>query len=193
MLSQFMVIRLPALSRILLTYISLADVLVPQLFRIIRASHIPTALRTSALSLLAQCASTNALALFPYANDLLSAMVDLLQVESATKPPKDRGSGDADKQQDPVTMDSKPTVSNSKLPPLRRAALYFLSLLFKSYGEQTFENGLHTSYMLSLALLDRTKHTVAYLAIADEDSVVRVMAKELVDTIEELYQIMLST
>ncbi|KAK7691882.1 hypothetical protein QCA50_005286 [Cerrena zonata] len=166
-----------------------ADVLVPPLFQITRTSHLPTALRTSALSLLAQCVGTSPLALLPYTVELLGAMIDLLQVESvASKQPGPKEAQNTE-EKDRVNMDSQPTVVNSKLPPLRRAALYLLTLLLKSQAEQILEGSLGASYALPLPLLDRAKHTVVYVAATDEDSVVRVMAKELVDTVQELRQI----
>ncbi|KAF7790091.1 hypothetical protein EIP86_001041 [Pleurotus ostreatoroseus] len=61
---------------------AIADMLVPRFFALVRSSHLPATLRTSALSLLALCVTTNALAILPYAIDLASAMVDLLQVET---------------------------------------------------------------------------------------------------------------
>jgi hypothetical protein len=71
-----------------------ADFLVPSLAKLVRSSHLPTTLRTSSLSLLAQMAETNALSLFPYAADLFGGMVDLLQLESVpatASPPKQPG------------------------------------------------------------------------------------------------------
>lgn len=47
----------------------------------VRQCDVPTALRTSALSLLATCVDTYALAMLPYVVDLSRAMVDLLQTE----------------------------------------------------------------------------------------------------------------
>lgn len=143
----------------------------------------PTALRTSSLSLLAQCASTNPLALIPYTNELLNSMTDLLQVESvASKPPGPKDTGDNKKEKERPTLDSQPTTADSKLPPLRRAALYLLTLFLKSYAEQALEDG---SKALLLPQLDRAKYTVAYVSSTDEDMVARVMATELLETIAE--------
>ena len=58
------------------------DILVPPIFSIVRGVHFPTTLRTSAVSLLATAVDTYILALNMYAADLLTAMVDLIQVES---------------------------------------------------------------------------------------------------------------
>ncbi|KAL5527881.1 hypothetical protein ACEPAG_6682 [Sanghuangporus baumii] len=69
------------------------DIIVPSLFAVVRAAHLPTTLRTSAVSLLATAADTNALALNAFSADLITAMVDLVQVESvrATAPPEKPG------------------------------------------------------------------------------------------------------
>jgi hypothetical protein len=63
-------------------YTSSVDLLIPPLFHLIRAREIPTALRTSAISLLADCVNTYSLAVLTYADDLANTMVDLIQVES---------------------------------------------------------------------------------------------------------------
>lgn len=54
----------------------------PSLFSVVRASHLPTTVRVSAVSLLGQCVETNATAMTAYVVDLVSAMVDLVQIES---------------------------------------------------------------------------------------------------------------
>lgn len=59
-----------------------ADTLIPPLFGLVRMPGIPTTLRTSALSLLADCVKTYPLAVLAYMEDLAAAMVDLVQVES---------------------------------------------------------------------------------------------------------------
>ena len=70
------------------------DILVPPIFSVVRGVRFPTALRTSAVSLLATAVDTYILALNMYAADLLTAMVDLIQVESvaAQSKAKDRKS-----------------------------------------------------------------------------------------------------
>ncbi|KIJ57123.1 hypothetical protein M422DRAFT_238692 [Sphaerobolus stellatus SS14] len=58
------------------------DVLIPPLLTIIRSSHLPTTLRSSALSILAQCAQTNVQALGQYASNLADTCVELVKLES---------------------------------------------------------------------------------------------------------------
>ena len=183
-----------------------------------RSSHLPTTLRTSSLSLLAQTVETNALALFPYATDLFGGMIDLLQLESvpATSPPKtttkpsepsqddqERGNGPGNtkeggwerdeqggvteppSQPPPPTMDTHPAVANSKFPPLRRAALHFLALLIRECTTRVYDTGF-AGMLIPDAYLVRARTTLGYVAVTDGDAVVRVMAREAREGLEQL-------
>ncbi|KAA1475539.1 hypothetical protein DENSPDRAFT_429786 [Dentipellis sp. KUC8613] len=168
-----------------------ADILVPPLFSLLRNSHLPTTLRTSALALLAQCADVSNFALLPYAADLAGAMLDLLQIESvrtsaapgppATSPAVDKPNVMGEATPDTIRpsspgMDADPTSTNAKLPPLRRAALHFLGILVRAYTRRAYdeiENGVHEFP------LRRAKVTLGYVAATDVDAVVRVMAREV--------------
>ncbi|KAI0368111.1 hypothetical protein BV20DRAFT_1045207 [Pilatotrama ljubarskyi] len=175
---------------------SYATLLVPPLFQVVRASHFPTVLRTSAISLLAQCVKTNALAILPYTVDFADAMIDLLQVESVPvtqrKPPSRSGSESDAKQsedapqQPPPTMDSQPTSANTKFPPLRRAALHFLSLLVRACTARVYETGRTHGLLLPPDLLKRAKTTLGYIGATDADDVVRVMARETLEGLDQL-------
>lgn len=136
------------------------------MLQIVRSSHVATTLRTSALSLLADCEGVYAPALLPYFVDLSSGMVDLLQVE--TEPPNSDAS---------VSMDSDPTSTNSKFPPLRRAALHFLTLLYRETISQIYDYSLGKS-LFTHTSINRAKVTLSYIAATDGDAVVRVMAGE---------------
>ncbi|TFY64009.1 hypothetical protein EVG20_g6094 [Dentipellis fragilis] len=177
-----------------------ADILVPPLFSLVRSSHLPTTLRTSALALLAQCADTSDLALLPYAADLAGAMLDLLQIESvrapaapgppATSPASDKPNAAGQVASDEVrpsspSMDAEPTSTNAKFPPLRRAALHFLGLLVRAYTRQAYDEAEHGAHEFPVR---RAKMTLGYVAATDVDAVVRVMAREVgeaVGTMEE--------
>lgn len=171
------------------SHTSTVDILVPPLSATVRASHFPTTMRTSALSLLAQCAKTNSLALLPYTPDLAAAMIDLLQLESVSAQAAPRAGEEKDPQENqaaPRTMDSEPTSTNTKLPPLRRAALHFLSLLIRACTTQIYEStGGHHS-VLPASFVKRAKNTLGYVAATDEDAVVRVMARETNEGLEQL-------
>ena len=236
------------------------DMLVPVLFSMVRSAHLPTTLRTSALSLLGDCVHTYALAMLPYVPDLTSALLDLLQVEGVvddTVPAKARkekqsaaddekvedakqpegskkaGGGtkaedktkreDEEKPEPAPSMDSQPTSTNSKFPPLRRAALHFLALLIRTATQHAYAStqrvydappqyayassthrafdssfSVHDSPLASLMsaisvqsmfnrdLLKRARITLGYIASTDQDNIVRVMAREAVEELEEL-------
>jgi len=85
-----------------------------------------------------------------------------------TKPPS---------QPPPPTMDTHPTAANSKFPPLRRAALHFLTLLIRECTTRVYGTGF-TGMLIPDAYLIRARTTLGYIAVTDEDAVVRVMARE---------------
>jgi hypothetical protein len=162
------------------------------LARLVRASHIPTTIRTSALSLLAQIAGTCVIALAPYAADLFDGMIDLLQLESvsATSRRAQEGSsrtdgGEALHEEPPVSMDSQPTAANSKFPPLRRAALHFLSLLLQACVTRVHSVGTR-GLIISESSIGRAKTILRYTSLIDQDSVVQVMAEETTELLEQL-------
>ncbi|KAF4619552.1 hypothetical protein D9613_005233 [Agrocybe pediades] len=177
------------------------DVLVPPLFATVRKSDIPTTLRTSSLSLLGDCVDTYALAVMPYIEDLYCMVIDLLQIESqpmrevigrkGTKEESDEKNAETstegqNSKQTPSTMDSDPTSNNSRFPPLRRAALHFLSLLVRSSTKIVYEDMKSPQKLISQATYKRTRLTLGYISATDEDNVVRVMAKEAKENLEEL-------
>ncbi|KAJ7498954.1 hypothetical protein FB451DRAFT_1334528 [Mycena latifolia] len=146
------------------------DILVPRLSHVVRSTQVPTTLRTSALSLLAECENTCPLALTSYVTDLSEAMIDLLQVESSSTLPKE-------------SEDTNPTSADSKLPLFRRAALHFLGLLIRETTRQIYDS-THTE--LSGRLLNRIRTTLTYVSATDGDMLVRVMAREAVEGLAEL-------
>ncbi|KDR83776.1 hypothetical protein GALMADRAFT_236141 [Galerina marginata CBS 339.88] len=172
------------------------DILVPRLFATVRGFNIPTALRTSALSLLADSVDTYHWAMLPYIEDLCQGMVDLLQVESQTLregelQPKSlksdsQGEEPSPSKPTPSTMDSDPTSRNHKFPPLRRAALHFLSLLIRASTKIVYEETGKATSLLSATAFQRVSLTLGYISFTDEDNIVRVMAREAKENLEEL-------
>ena len=77
----------------------------------------------------------------------------------------------------PPTMDTHPTVANSKFPPLRRAALHFLTLLIRECTTHVYGTG-STGMLIPDAYLMRARTTLGYIVVTDEDAIVRVMARE---------------
>ncbi|KAI0698516.1 hypothetical protein C8T65DRAFT_660439 [Cerioporus squamosus] len=180
---------------------SYASLLVPPLFQVVRASHFPTVLRTSAISLLAQSVKTSALATLPYIVDLSSAMVDLLQVETVpmqlragprSERTSEKSEGDVEEAAEThpperqPTMDAPPTSTNTKIPPLRRAALHFLGLLIQACTTRMYETGDTERFLLPPDVMRRAKTTLTYIAATDADDVVRVMARETVEGLDQL-------
>ncbi|KAI5118985.1 hypothetical protein M0805_001124 [Coniferiporia weirii] len=218
------------------------DIILPSVFAIVRAPQLPTTLRTSAVSLLATAADTSAIALSAYTGDLVSAMIDLVQVESvsATRagagakkaasgaeevPASSKfggkyaaGTGDV-RNKDPtvmgeggsgpremkaqtdrggddeidrsrggsVTMDNQPTAANPRFPPLRRAALHFLSLLVRALTARAYEGeGVGPGTNVPGLLMKRGGIVLGYVSATDEDGVVRVMAREAAEQLEQL-------
>lgn len=166
--------RLPC-ARILIS--CEVDLIVPALYRIVREDGIPTTIRTSSLSLLADCEMTYPLAMFPYIADLLILVLDLLQVESV--PAK------SSQDDEPTSTPAEATSTNSKLPSLRRSALHFLSLTIRevarSVGDSNFE-----SSVLPPAVIARAKTTLGYIAFTDQDNIIRTMAREADENLVQL-------
>ncbi|TDL29980.1 hypothetical protein BD410DRAFT_817858 [Rickenella mellea] len=209
------------------------DIIVPPLFAMVRASSLPTTLRSSAISLLSTCASTNGLAMLPYSADLFDAMVDLLRVESVPakhsrpdekkpalaqpastepagipalpgkvpgtqqqqKPPKEqRAPGNVSKSNE--VADSEATAVNSKLPPLRRAALHFLSMLLSETTLQVMKDAKSPrdefrTTLGGVGAVARAKTVLGYVAATDEDGVVRLMAREATQAMDSLRDAMM--
>jgi len=84
------------------------------------------------------------------------------------------------------TMDSNPTEANPKFPPLRRAALHFLALLVRTTTGRIYDIGDEGAFGLPDALMNKGKTVLNYVAATDRDEVVRVMARETVEEIDEL-------
>jgi hypothetical protein len=83
-----------------------------------------------------------------------------------------------------ATMDSDPTSTNSKLPSFRRAALHFLSLLFRETTRQIYESSFGDP-ILPDGFIRRAKTTLSYVASTDQDTLVRVMAREAGEVLEQ--------
>ncbi|KAI0702915.1 hypothetical protein BC835DRAFT_1263578 [Cytidiella melzeri] len=182
------------------------DQVAPSLIAIVRSPHLPTALRTSSVALLAQCASTSPLAVLPWSTDMFSGMVDLLQLESVQAPqvlPKwkkqpppaedDNKGLSASKALRPDYTDFKPTTNDPKIPILRRSALHLLVLLTRACVSQLDGSvgSARVLYALPGELMRRAKSTVSYVAATDEDGVVRVMARETREELDALAEAML--
>ena len=138
--------------------------------------------------------NTYTLAVLPYVVDLADAMIDLLQIEGV--PAKLQRGQSAEPEastkegQRSQMMDSQPLSTNSKLPPLRRAALHFLSLLIQSLTEQAYKRSFADIHVYT-SVLQRARTTLTYVTSTDEDTIVRVMAREAGEGLEQLQQAMI--
>jgi len=174
--------------------------LAPPLFAVVRGSNIPNPLRTSSLSLLADCVNTYPLAMLPYLDDISQSLIDLLQIESV--PLRDGGfqsaSSDAP-DTNPAPPDHKneqnegenPTVEVNPLltnprTPLRRAALHFLSILIKASTKLAYEETTRNPTLLSRGVFQRLSITLGYISSTEKDNVVWVMAREAKENLEQL-------
>lgn len=206
---------------------SSVDILVPPLLSTLGTSQLPTTLRTSSVSLLAQAIDTNSLALATYSRELCETMLDLIQIETVqgehavpakkqvdsasntadaeNKQNEDIATGDSSKKksssigqtsQAPLpSMNTQPTSTNSKFPPLRRAALHFIALLLRSITSRLYENSGENMDEIALLLhgrtLQRAVTVLGYVAETDQDDVVRVMAKEDLNIVDSMKKAMM--
>lgn len=106
--------------------------------------------------------------------------------------PKDSHEGDEGDEENggaskppPLTMDSHPTLVNSKFPPLRRAALHFLALLIRACISRVYYMG-STGMLIPDVYIARARTTLGYVASTDEDAVVKIMAREAREELGQL-------
>ncbi|KIK95639.1 hypothetical protein PAXRUDRAFT_826796 [Paxillus rubicundulus Ve08.2h10] len=171
-----------------------ADNVMPRLISVLRSSYAPTVLRTSAISLLTECVKTSLVAVLGYTTELSTGMIDLLQVEMVpvSQLPSREDEAEKTKTEQPKekeALDSTPTAVDSKLPPLRRAALHFWTLLLQQLTHTVYNGGRVDK--LQAPVLRRAKVTLGYISSTDEDGVVRLMAREANEAIDQLHKAML--
>ena len=110
-------------------------------------------------------------------------MIDFLQVEMVPVVPSPKDATDEEHEGAEV-LDSKPTAVNSKLPPLRRAALHFWTILLQQLTHAIYDSAMVET--IPAALLKRAKVTLEYVASSDPDGLVRAMAREAGEAIDQL-------
>ncbi|THH05707.1 hypothetical protein EW145_g4599 [Phellinidium pouzarii] len=88
--------------------------------------------------------------------------------------------------EDGNTMDLQPVAANGKFPPLRRAALHFLSLLVRSLLARKYEGDTAPGDDVSGLLIKRGITVLRYVSATDQDEVVQVMAREAAEELEQL-------
>jgi hypothetical protein len=177
------------------------NVIIPPLVRTFQSTYLPTSLRTSSISILGQCVDTAPLALLPWLNELVAALIDLLQLEGVSRQPPPKSKQDTDTTNDgkgkgkdvsssdlsateTEPMDSTPLSTSTKLSPFRRSALHFLALLLRSSISSVYSSA--TKGFFDNDLAKRLKVVLGYVRATDEDGVVRVMAGECLELGEQL-------
>jgi hypothetical protein len=145
-------------------------------------------LRSSALSILAQCVETSPAALTPWTDDILSGMLDILQIESVRAAPLTRKAGEEARSNNERTaadevVDVRPQDVDSKLPPLRRSALLCFALVVRSTIAGVYEGSGHVQRG---GLWNKARTLLDYARVTDEDSVVRVQAAETLALVKQL-------
>lgn len=211
------------------------DDLVPILLLVLRTSFLPTTLRSSSLTILTTAVETAPVSLLPHTPTLTEACLTLLSLESrpllprkrAVTPPPPSSTTDSDDEDELLPPPSAPpaklrkpeetptpTSSNSQHPSLRRSAILFLGILFRtsarladasssSSTRQTWTTGYDPSNplgqfrmgskdagptrsaLVGRAERQRAKVVLAYLRATDEDALVRYQAGEVLDELEE--------
>lgn len=127
-------------------------------------------------------------ALTPWMDDLLSGMLDILQIESVRATPLSRKARDearvqTDKEKTDAEIDASPQSADSKLPPLRRSALLCFALIVRSTIAGVYEG---TSHVERGGLWNRARTLLEYIRITDSDSLVRVQAAETLALVKQL-------
>jgi hypothetical protein len=164
----------------------------------------------SAISLLSWCIDVAPVSTSLYSREIGEAMLDLLQLETVTSVEKERyaksKAPDDDRSQaatssyitlkhiiqpGDIEMDLDPLQKDTKLSPLRRSAIHFLTVLVKNLLQQVYESGA-SSVSGNLFSAQRGLTTLRYIATTDADNTARVLAAEAADLLAQLRRAMLS-
>lgn len=205
------------------------DDLIPTLLAILRHSKLPTVLRSSALTILAAAIESAPSSLLPYADVLAEGCLTLLSIEShplkpkvttvssKAKAPLDTVDSDEDSADiAPPALDrhgklkrpeetAQPLQADAKHPVLRRSAILFLGMLFRtarniedelsersvSYDERnplgalkmgggTVRSG-RGGRLVAGETKKKARIVLGYVGVTDEDALVRYQATEVLD------------
>lgn len=165
-------------------FLQTGSILIPPLLLVFRSSNLPTALRSSSLSILSLITNTSPLTAAPHLITLVLACADLLQIESVpmsstpntskeTPPVEDADEEEIPSDQLPEEdmLEASPVLSNPKHPVLRRSALYFLSAAVRA--------DLHAEEKIEMDVWKRVARVVGYVRVTDVDLTVRGLAGEV--------------
>lgn len=167
-------------------------------------------MRASSLSILSTCVDVDWRAILPWAQDLLGACLDLLQLESVRPVTNSKRAKDASASE-PVGEPTRP--NDSKHPALRRAALVFIGQLFNAVAiserhEQEAtnlvsessrspliqltsnqglrENVAHSPPAIHPGLMQKAGNVLGYLEATDVDSLASHQAGEALALLRQL-------
>ncbi|KAI5474859.1 hypothetical protein MNV49_002341 [Pseudohyphozyma bogoriensis] len=214
------------------------DDILPPLLATLRNSSLPTPLRSSALTILATAVETAPVAMLSYGDDLAETCITILQVESRIMKPRVRvveevsrkgkekaeEDSESDDEGEGVQLDRhgrpkkpeetpNPTTTDAKHPSLRRGALLFLALVFRTAARLAEDSASSSSSMrsdlglggfrmpgaavvsgaggggtarmlVSLETKKRARTVVRYVGETDEDALVRHQAGEVLEELE---------
>ncbi|CAE7174524.1 unnamed protein product [Rhizoctonia solani] len=125
------------------------------------------------------CVEISPVSLTGWMDDVLSGMLDILQLESVQAVPLSRKAREEAREKESLkhdsAVDSKPQEVDSKLPPLRRSALLCFALLIRSMVEGVYE-GTRPAQLGGLR--GKAVSVLDYLRMTDSDPVVRTQAAE---------------
>jgi len=164
------------------------QLIIPAMLSVTRSSEYPTVLRGSALSLISQCVNANPLAMLPFYTDLISALVDLLSIETITRGSK--AAAEAEKKAaatqlengkvpDPADLD--PSLRDPKLPAFRRSAAYLLATILRQASEKGFAESL-----MGPQLAARMVKVIRYVRDTDIDGHVKAKAQEVLGLMDAM-------
>lgn len=151
------------------------------------------------------CAETSPLAILLWSDDLVAALIDLLQLESVpfqTTLPTPLATNNETNEEGKlppafthaglVYEDSVPVLAtSSKIPAFRRSALHFLALVLRASIMGVYE-GKKAVEMFDRSLMGRLGTVMRYMRATDQDGIVRVQASECVELLEQLVEARLS-
>ncbi|ELU45902.1 nucleolar protein [Rhizoctonia solani AG-1 IA] len=122
-----------------------------------------------------------------WTEDILSGMLDILQLESVQAVPLSRKAREEARQKEEtkfdLSVDSNPQEVDSKLPPLRRSALVCFALVVRSMVEGVYED---TRPAQLGNLRSKAITVLEYVRLTDSDSVTRTQAAETLSLVKQL-------
>lgn len=159
----------------------------PALLLVLRGSGLPAPLRVSALTIMAACAEAAPLAVLPHSHDLVDACLTILSVESKQAPraaavDSENSRWERTRTGGPVYEETPaPLATDTAHVSLRRAAILFIALLFRSSTETSDSRCV----AFPVDLIRRTHTVLSYVAMTDTDGLVQHQARTVAEEIQQ--------